>query len=342
MFGAEAIINHALPIHHYDSSLADARTPAQVLAQSCHGLIAELWLGAFQRDLDKLDSQGNWRKLWLFWDSQVPLPNRHTAPFWFFMCEPAVDVAAIDPSQPYSFVPPMSLPLQWENLPDSGSDRFLATTSKPIATRMRHRVGPADRRKMYDLPFDSITPVIRMSGRRAEIVLRPDAQRDTLDESLIDDTWRTRKKLQLYVGTAIPIPNCPARIFGPAGMHLKQLTYQGLFTRGIYPGYGRAWMENDSWLIDGENQPIHRMPQQTPGLWFGFTRESRAIFEWAKAYDAMRPHAIKALTNPSSYAGYADHKAEIMKVGRLAGGRGNTMAALTAIELSSLIGLGDR
>lgn len=296
--------------------LNESITPATVVGQACHSLIGSLWLRAIDAGFNKTRRDGSVQLLWHFIDKGIPVPNKHTAPFWLYACESAID--AVAGAREYTFVPPLSTPIQLDNIPDSGIDAFVHPDIEPVRESMRHHVGGELRKIMGRgiKHLDNYTPVARVSYGRMTISTQFDFQRDVADES--DRLWQDRLKLGAHIGSVVKLPNCRNRLANIAGKHIEYLSTYGLFVRGAFEGHDRLWADGNPIAI-GDGEAMTQLPMATMPVWFGFRIDSdgppKALFDWCRAYAEHRDYAIECLANPSTYIGYPSFTAELQKMG---------------------------
>lgn len=277
------------------------------LADSCHALIAELWLGALYFGFTKHDpKRANPQKLiWPFLDKAIPLPNESTAAFWVYACE---DGLRSDPdSNSFFFVPPISTPLQIENIDDAGIDSFLYPSTHVVDRNMRRHIGTQLRSDMSQMlsHTDDYMPIATWESNQLLISSGHAVNQSSVSIN-IEQVWRERFLLGTHIATPIGLPNCPDRLINIAGTHLRHLTHYGLGVRG------ERWNGVD--FANGENVRLNELattisiPPFTAPLWFGFriTKEGppKALFEWCRAYMRVRSYGIKCLRGEVDHVGY--------------------------------------
>lgn len=322
---------------------------AKVLAQSCHALIGEFWCEAMDVGFLKPRRDGTEKALWVFMDRLIPLPNKHTAAFWVYACESGID---LNPTQKeFQFVPPLSTPIQLENLTDAGVDAFVHPALPPLHDSMQRHVGGETRKDMGKMiqHLGTYTPVATWEAQQVSIALRYDPGFGVPESLDFDALWRRRLALGEFIGTPIRLPNCHRRLTGAAGKHLESLTYHGLSVRGDFDGVGQEWASGSPVKVT-ETHSLTTIPAMTMPLWLGFRfkdgRPTQALFDWCRAYAKHRAYGVACLMNPDTFVGYPDFTIRLRQAGRIANapkqnaserGYDSLVQALNGLDLNQLL-----
>lgn len=276
----------------------DSVLPATVAARA---LIAQLWVAGLNAGYDgsggnRPGARSSARKLWLHWDSMIPLPNKVTAPYWVALCESTL------PGTPFNgFVMPTHAIFPHLDVLDCGLDSHLRGQfmGKMHGRSIRTHLSQNDRRRMHDsvtkegaligLPNGEFTD--RVPIRKLEVCRNVNDDRKL--QAAID------YRLERFIELANPphLPTCPVRLGSCVpGMHIKQIAHDGIAVRGRAANVPISWTaEGNALMVYGQQRT--QIPVVSNASWFGFTMrdDAESLYAWGDAYRGHREEALETL-----------------------------------------------